>query len=71
MVLTDFGLRNVPYEQSLYLLAKKDEYTIVLVSTDNLLRFYCNFSIFHRIIFICASDTPEHHRRVHLSNLST
>ena len=49
-VLDDFGLRNVPCEKYLYVLYHKDKYTIVMVSTDELLCFYCYYSNLHRIL---------------------
>ena len=50
MVLTDFVSRNVLCEQALYLSSKKYEYMIVMVSTDDLLIFYHDSSIFSRIL---------------------
>lgn len=37
MIMTDFGLRNVRCEKSLYVFSHKDEHTIVMVSNDDLL----------------------------------
>ena len=41
---------SVLFEQALYVLAKDDEYMIVLTSTDELLCFYRESSTFHKLL---------------------
>ena len=49
-VLTAFCLRNLPFEQAIYVLAKDDSYIIVLIFTDNLLYLYRESSTFHYLL---------------------
>ena len=69
--MNDSGLRNVPCEQSFYILAHKYKYMIVLISTDDLLCFCHGYMKFHIIHVHMQKYSPAILSRSQFSNILT